>query len=182
MKALYWIIGAVVVVGGAWVVMGMPTNLGLGGWGDGDASKNTQGDTSGPTQTTAPSNETQQFKGSMQSLMVRGGSWRCDVSVMTEGITTSGTTYVAKGMVRSDFVSNVPQVGNVESHMIMRDNTAYTWSSMTKQGFKFPIQGGEAQPEVSAEVAAQVNQEYDYKCTAWPTDESKFVLPSGITF
>lgn len=128
------------------------------------------------------SSETQNFKGSMQELMARGGSWKCDVSVTTEGITSTGTTYVAGDMVRADFVSTMPQVGNIETHMLMRDNTAYTWSSMMNRGFKFPISGAEGQPEVSAEMAAQVNQDYDYRCAAWPTDENKFALPTGITF
>jgi len=169
MKILYALIGLAVVGIGAWFVM----------------NPRPAADTPTVEQEQArdlPSNETQAFKGSMQQLMARGGSWRCDVSLTTEGVTTSGTTYVAGGMVRADFVSNVPQIGNVESHMIMRDNTAYTWTSMMNQGFKFPIESAEGQPEVSAEVAAQVNQQYDYRCTAWPTDESKFALPSGITF
>lgn len=169
MKALYALIGLLIIIAIAWFF--------LQGTAEAPAT--------GEPQAMQQQENTQTngvFSGSMQQLMARGGSWQCDVSVTNEGITTTGTTYAANGKMRADFVSNVPQAGTVESHMIMRDNTAYTWTSMMNRGFKFPIQGGEAQPEVSAEVAAQVNQNYDFNCTAWTTDESKFTLPSGVTF
>lgn len=168
MKILYALIALAVVGGGAWFVM--------------NREEATGAPSSAQESSEMVSTETQNFKGSMQELMARGGSWKCDVSVTTEGITSTGTTYVAQGRVRADFVSEIPQVGKMESHMLMRDNTAYTWTSMMNQGFKFPIKGNEVEPEVSAEVAAQINQDYDYRCTAWPTDESVFALPSGITF
>ena len=169
MKILALFVGLALVGGGAWYVLQKQ-----------DASEApSQSQEAGSD---APSNESGKFRGSLQQLMARSGSWRCDVSMTTEGVTSTGTTYVANGNVRADFVSNIPQVGSIESHMIMKDNTAYTWTSMAPQGFKFPISGQENQPEVSAEVAAQINQAYDYDCRAWPTDESKFALPSGITF
>lgn len=168
MKILYALIALVIVGGGAWFVM--------------NREAATEAPSSMQESSEMVSTETQNFKGSMQELMARGGSWKCDVSVTAQGISSTGTTYVAQGMVRADFVSTMPQVGEVETHMIMKGNTAYTWTSMMKQGFKFPISGAEADPEVSAEVSAQLNQDYDYRCTAWPTDESTFALPSGITF
>lgn len=171
MKILYAFIGLVVVAGGAWFVLNLQS-----------PEETPSMAQESPETSDMPSNEAQDFKGSMQELMARGGSWRCDVTATIQGITSSGTTYVADGMVRADFTSSVPQIGNIESHMIMRGNTAYTWSSMMNQGFKFPIRGGEVEPEVSAEMAAQVNQEYDYRCVAWPTDESVFALPTDITF
>jgi hypothetical protein len=168
MKIVYALIGLLILGGGAWFVM----------------NQQPVSETPSAAEETseAPSTETQAFKGSMQELVARGGSWRCDVSITAEGISSTGTTYVADGKVRADFVSTMPQVGQVETHMLMLGNTAYTWTSMMKTGFKFPIRGAEADPEVSAEVSAQLNQDYDYRCVAWPTDESKFALPSGITF
>lgn len=168
MKILYALIGLVVVGAGVWFVMNQ------------QPASDTASNASGSSEMV--SSETQDFKGSMQELMGRGGSWKCDVSVTTEDITSTGTTYVAQDMVRADFVSEIPQVGKMESHMLMRDKTAYTWTSMMSKGFKFPISRNEGEPEVSAEVSAQLNQDYDYHCVAWPTDESKFALPSGITF
>lgn len=173
MKILYALVGLAVLGGGAWFFLQM----------QGAAVPETpQNTVSQNPQANTPSDEAQNFSGSMQELMARGGSWTCDVSSTAGGIASSGTTYVANGMVRSDFTSNIPQVGNIESHMIVRDGLAYTWTSMMNQGFKFPISEGEGEAEVSAEVAAQVNQDYDFSCRPWAVDVSTFALPSGIEF
>lgn len=174
MKILYACIGLVIVAAAVWYALGrseetVPETV------DSPA-------TSQEASSDLVSDEKQQFKGSLKELMARGGSWKCDVSATASGITTSGTTYIAMDMVRGDFTATVPQIGNVETHMIMREKTAYTWTSMSNKGFKFPYSEGEGQPEVSAEVGAAVNQDYDFSCSAWPTDESKFALPTGITF
>lgn len=172
MKITYALIGIVVVGAGAWFVMNMlPAEPAA-------PAKSVSMD----SMTEGDPGDMEQFRGSMQELMARSGSWRCEVTTSMNGISSHGTTYVTRGMVRADFTSDVPQIGTVESHMIMRDNTAYTWSNMMNRGFKFPIEGGTVQPEVSAEMAAQVHQEYDYACNAWVADESVFALPSGITF
>ncbi len=173
MKILYAVIGLAVLGGGAWYATQMQ---------GGAVPEASQDSPSQNTQTNTPTNESQNFSGSMQELMARGGSWTCDVTSTAGGITSSGTTYVANGMVRSDFSSNIPQVGNIQSYMIVRDGLAYSWTSMMNQGFKFPIAQSEGEAEVSAEVAAQINQDYDFSCRPWSVDASKFALPSGITF
>lgn len=174
MKILYGIIALVVVSGGAWYVMNLPET----------ASPTETPDSNSPRMNSdAPSNESMQFKGSLQALAARGGSWQCDVSVTTEGVTTKGTTYVTGEMVRADYVTDVPQYGDIESHMIMREATVYTWSNLMSRGMKFPITDGKMSGERSTtEVTPQFDGEYDYSCKAWPTDESKFALPQGITF
>ncbi len=171
MKILYTLIALIVVGGGAWYLM------------RGTVEAPTQdSDRAQTNEVPAAASDEQNFSGSMQELMARGGSWTCDVSSTAGGVTSSGTTYVANGMVRSDFTSEIPQVGNIESHMIVRDGLAYTWTSMMNQGFKFPISQAEGEAEVSAEVAAQVSQDYDFSCSPWAVDVSRFALPSGITF
>lgn len=171
MKILYTLIALVVVGGGAWYLM------------QGTVEAPTQ-DANGAQMNEVPAAapDEQKFSGSMQELMARGGSWTCDVSSTAGGVNSSGTTYSANGMVRSDFTSSIPQVGNIESHIIVRDGFAYTWTSMMNQGFKFPIGEAEGEAEVSAEVAAQVNQDYNFSCTPWVVDESVFTLPSTIAF
>lgn len=172
MKILYGIIGLILVAGGVWYATSMtPTETET-------VDANTENMNSD-----APSTEAMNFKGSLQGLVARGGSWQCEVSVTTEGVTTKGTSYIASGMVRTDFVSTVPQYGEIESHMIMRDSTVYTWSNLMPQGMKFPIVDGTmGGARSSTEVTPQFDGEYDYTCKAWPTDESKFALPTDITF
>lgn len=119
-------------------------------------------------------------RGSMEQLVARGGSWECSVSSETENSTSSGVVYVANGMIRGDFTSVVPQLGTVESHMIVRDEYVHTWSSAMSQGVKLPVA-----MDASAEVSAGENPyqaEYDYSCKPWSGDNSRFVLPSNVTF
>lgn len=174
----YWIIGAVVVVGGAWFVMGMPTNLGLDGWRESNPSASTHQDVN------TPSNETMEFNGSMQQLMARSGSWQCEYAADVGGTNVKGITYISGGKIRSDILTTIPQLGrSVDMHMILLGTTAYTWNSMSPQGMKITMNNGQANAAgADAQAWAQFNQQYGYKCSAWPTDESKFALPAGITF
>lgn len=134
-------------------------------------------------QTVESTSSTGKFNGSVNELLARGGSWKCTVAFTAEGMESTGTTYVSNGMMRADFSSTMPQVGNVETHLIVRDNTAYTWTSMMNQGFKFPIQNGEVvAPSGGAQAASSFNQDYDFNCEAWSADSSKFALPGNITF
>lgn len=170
MKWAYIAAGLVVVAGGAWLAMGGLTN-------------DVENEMPNNTEQSGETSDTQQFSGSMQDLLSRSGSWQCDVSVNAGGVVSNGTTYVSGGKMRADFTSNIPQVGSVETHMIMRDNTAYTWSSMMNRGFKFPIQNGQVSASgADAQAAAAFNQNYNYDCDVWARDESKFALPSNITF
>jgi hypothetical protein len=172
MKILAALVGLLVLGAGAWYFAG------------GRASDFTmQPTTTEDTNTNTAANTDTAFKGSMNDLIARGGSWQCDVSATVQGITTSGTTFVSGGKLRGDFSSNVPQFGKIETHMIVKDTTAYTWTSMMNRGFKFPVENGTITASgADAQAAAQFNQAYDYDCRAWIADESKFALPSGITF
>jgi hypothetical protein len=124
-----------------------------------------------------------EFNGSMGDLLSRSGAWRCSVSVNANGVVSEGTTYVFGGKLRSDFTSTIPQVGDVSSHMIVIGTTAYTWTSMFNRGFRFEIQGGAAPAGgQGGEQAAMFNENYVYDCDVWAADESKFELPTGITF
>jgi hypothetical protein len=176
MKIVYAFVGVLILGGGVWYVLTSDTQTTPG------ADQNQEVSQKADVRET-PSGEPGQFRGSLQQLVARAGSWQCTIDVTTQGVPTKGTTYIADGKVRADFVSAVPGYTDIESHMIMRDNTVYTWSSLMAQGMKFPIQDGQLQGErKSTEVTPQFDQAYDYSCAAWQTDESKFALPSGITF
>jgi hypothetical protein len=125
----------------------------------------------------------QEFRGSLLDLLAQAGAWQCQVSVTVDDITTVGSVYATDGKLRGDFVANVREVGNVQTHMIVRGNDAYTWTSLMNRGFKLPIENGAVQaPTAEASAASAFNQEYDYECREWTADESLFAFPSGIVF
>ncbi len=121
------------------------------------------------------------FSGTFADLAKRGGNYICTVDHSTDVTRTSGTTYIAGDRIRGDFSSQV-QGFNVDSHMVMKEGFIYTWSSMAPAGFKIPA--GEAEGDADAQMQAQyadMKQSYEYDCSPWSVDESKFTLPS-ITF
>lgn len=120
------------------------------------------------------------FTGSLSDLRKRGGSYECTFSHTSDVGNSTGVVYVSGDRVRGDFTSSAPSVGSfsVESHMIVKDDFTYAWTSLAPQGFKAKItmEGTPSAPPATAQYADQ-NQSYEYMCTAWAVDESKFTLP-----
>mgnify|MGYP001588210567 CR=1 FL=1 len=124
--------------------------------------------------------ESQTQSGSIAQLMAQGTS-KCEVTSETDGVSSSGTVYVADGKVRGTFTTSGAGVGTVESNMIVRDGFVYVWSDAMPQGIKMSAEAsGGAQTGASQPNPYDAN--YDYNCTRWSPVESQFALPSDITF
>ena len=137
---------------------------------------------------TTPSTESFSAKSSLKDIVARGGSWQCTYQINVAGVNSTGTVYVAGGKVRSDFSSKVPQVNmTIDSHMVSDGAYAYTWTSAMPQGYKVALDA-KAKTAMGGSAPASAHQDFDYNgaldynCVAWPTDESKFVVPTNITF
>ncbi len=129
-----------------------------------------------------PASEGEAFKGSLKTLIARGGNYKCMFQQETEMGTSTGTVYVSGKEMRGDFTSIVTGVAmTVESHMISDGEYMYTWSGMMPTGMKMKV---DATPSTTAETNEAFNPdlELDYKCDLWTKDASLFNLPQGITF
>lgn len=167
-KILYIVIGLAVVGGGAW-------------WALSGTSSETGEQESTEVSATTDSPET--FSGNFQALLARSGSHKCEMSTTTNGVTTSGVIYVANGNVRGDFSSAVPQYGTIESHMISKEGFVYTWTSMSSQGFKFPVAvDGAVNTSGNTQADALLKTNYSYTCTPTTVTSAQFELPSGVKF
>lgn len=124
----------------------------------------------------------QKFMGSIPSLLAQKGAWQCNIASAASGILTSGKAFVANGKMRGDFTTAVPQVGNVQTHMLIMGNTVYAWASLLNQGVKSEIRGGKIVEMPGDSSAAVFNQGYDFTCKTWKASEARFVLPEGIVF
>ena len=161
-----WIVGVVVVLGiGAYIA----TQGGVSPTTPGGESNNTQLDTA------SDSNQPT----SLKVLLAAGIAQKCTVSSATANSSSSGTVYLAQGMMRGEFTS-VSGGQTVESHMIVKDNTSYVWSDMMPQWFKmsFGAMGSGAGNQGGVDVNAQAN----YSCTPWAADQGMFELPASVTF
>lgn len=125
---------------------------------------------------------TQKFTGSIPGLLAQKGSWQCDIAAVAGGTLTSGSAFVANGKMRGDVTAVVPQVGNVQTHLLVLGNTVYAWASLLNRGMQLQIFDEKVQGAPDQQTDAVLNHDYDFTCTAWKASEARFVLPEGIVF
>lgn len=114
----------------------------------------------------------------------QAGSYKCTVNQHISGTDTVGTTYMDDGMIRGDYATSV-QGMKITSSFVLRDGYSYSWNSMMpSMGFKSKASATTNTPEAPASGSYSFNADQvgDYDCQAWAPDQSKFTLPSGITW
>lgn len=114
------------------------------------------------------------------------GAYKCTVNQYVANIETKGTAYINAGMIRGEFNTKVQNM-NVDSTFVVRDGYSYTWSSMLpSMGFKAKVDtsagGNNNTAGPSGTYVFNAEQIGDYNCEAWNVDQSKFQIPSNITF
>ena len=133
----------------------------------------------------AASDTNQSAQGSIKDLIARGSS-KCTVTNSVENSESNGTVYVGNGKMRGDFTSVTKNPAmTVESHMISDGAFIYTWSDAMPQGVKVAVSAANTtgQPNASEGNQAEMyNAVVDYDCDSWSVDESKFEIPTDITF
>lgn len=122
-------------------------------------------------------------QGSFKDLIAMGRPLKCESNFTSEGNTSTGTMYVAGGKMRGDFSSQIAGK-ETQMHMLVKDQTSYTWIEGTgaTMGFKMAIT--QNSPAQSGKTAKSVNvdQQVSYNCQSWAEDDNQFVVPSGVTF
>lgn len=129
------------------------------------------------TTSTTPSNAAK----SLVDLFSLGTSQQCSFS---DGSTSSGSVYVANQKMRGDFTYTVAQ-GTTNAHMIIDNGTSYIWTDGQTTGLKMKFDASTAAADFDSTVkdnSVDVNKKYDYDCSNWSLDQSKFTLPSSVQF
>jgi hypothetical protein len=135
------------------------------------------------------SEELESFSGSLKDLIARGKDLKCTYSV--SGIPgqgqMSGTTYISgEKSFNQSKISGTDL--NMETNILIDGEYMYTWSNMTDKGTKMnmeKIKEMELESENDGdyeEFTQNYDEEYDYKCTSWKKDNSKFQAPANIEF
>lgn len=118
-------------------------------------------------------------------LLKQGGSYQCTVTQYVNETESNGTVFIHKDHIRGEFTTAV-QGMNIDTTMVVNDGYTYTWSSMMpNKGFKakvVEVVGGDAAVGTSGMYSFNASQIGDYTCESWTVDESKFVVPTTITF
>ncbi|MCE9628611.1 MAG: hypothetical protein K8Q91_01310 [Candidatus Vogelbacteria bacterium] len=114
-----------------------------------------------------------------------GGSYKCTINQSIGGVDTQGLTYLNNKMIRGEYNTKVQGV-SIDTTLIVRDGFTYTWTSMAPtMGFKAKVADQKVvdnQTGTSGTYSFNAEQIGDYDCQTWNSDDSKFVLPTGVTF
>lgn len=120
-------------------------------------------------------------KGSLRSLLAIGQNTMCTFTSTAGGITSSGTTYIGSNGDMSGNFSSTTSSGTVASYMVMKGGMSYAWSG--NQGVKMNVAEMNANSATSSNgQSVNLDSQVDYKCEPWVRDESKFTLPTSVTF
>jgi hypothetical protein len=115
----------------------------------------------------------------------QGGSYVCTVNQEVNNTTANGTVYISGTNLRGEFKTSYNGT-NMNISTIVRDEYAYTWTSMMpSMGFKSKVvapTGANTSAGTSGSYSWNAEAIGDYSCDPWTIDASKFVLPSGVTF
>lgn len=115
-------------------------------------------------------------------VVKKGGTLTCSITENRAGTKVEGKIFMGNGMMRGDYVTKENGV-NVYSDFIVRDGYTYTWSSLTPTaGIKvaIPVVGSS---DITVNTSSfDVSQVSDYDCKSWTLDQSKFTVPTEITF
>lgn len=165
----WWVVGviAVVVIGG------------LVYWGMGSGGGVSSG-------TSTSTNQNQQANGtSLKNLLASGKSESCTFSNDTDQEKSNGIVYIAGGKMRGDF-QVYPKVGTqsvIASHMILMDNTSYVWTDQSNQGFKVSVDMATGMSNTNSQnQSVNLDEQMNYNCSSWSSDQSKFALPTTVKF
>lgn len=127
-------------------------------------------------------------KGSLLSLLTSGKTQVCTYNADNNSVVINGTIYVADKKMRSDFTSTVNST-TTNAHIIVDTDYSYFWSDNSTLGIKNAIPKATPTPSETSDAAMQdnstntnLNEEITYNCSNWTADDSKFTLPSNITF
>jgi hypothetical protein len=134
----------------------------------------------GQTQTTATT--APETLGSLKDLIANGGSQTCTYSTDQ----SQGTVYMSGGKVDADIDTTVGSVVE-KAHMIIANDSFYLWMDGKTSGYKMAYNPNTTPAPAGAKTnnasgMLDPNTQMNFKCSSWLTDDSKFALPSGVTF
>ncbi|MCC7436335.1 hypothetical protein IT402_00445 [Candidatus Nomurabacteria bacterium] len=112
------------------------------------------------------------------------GSYECSVSSMDD-FGSNGKAFINNGEIRGDFTT-VAEGMSIDSSVLVKKDFIYIWSDMFPQAAikvaNIKQEPGSVSTQMSGTYVWDTDKVGDYNCSPWTVDESKFVVPSKITF
>lgn len=119
-------------------------------------------------------------KNTLMGLMGMSKSLQCDFDYTTEGKAGSkGKIYISGKKVRGEFENEVDGKPTMMS-MMQDENYTYVWGTVMPEGIKIAVPKDSKTPQQNQYF--DPNQPMNVNCKTWGVDQSKFVVPSDVTF
>lgn len=141
------------------------------------------------------SNEPGSYSGNLRSLIGIGKSqtcsWEAENGAKGEVFTDGKRSYFEINNVPvTDFSGDAENTNKDEDkigsmYTISDEEYFYSWTSVSNEGLKFKIEAINLEEDQEKNYGNEndLSQEnYDFKCSFWKTDDSKFDLPAEIEF
>lgn len=162
-----WIIAAVVtlviVAGGAGAYLYMDKNN--------DAANSSQ------TKVSQVSGET-----SISSLFKRNENLKCTYDVTDDTGRNYGTAYFLGDKKMYGEFTNQINANTNRAYVISDGKTQYVWQKDQKTGYKADVSDSTKKSQEEKSSTYDPDQKYQFSCTSWKVDTSKFVPPKDIKF
>jgi len=120
-------------------------------------------------------------KGTIKSLFSGGKNQTCNIKYPEDQQMGQGTVYVSGEKFRGEFTT-VAEGKTMDYNMIQDGGYMYSWSSASPQGTKMQISELEKANASPTSGQVDLDSEVDLNCSGWSVDESKFQVPTNITF
>lgn len=174
-KTVLWAVVAVVVLGGGYLLIHHKAP---------EQNPAMQGGTSAPLESLNPDADAGKKVPFSEFVKNNNGSYKCTVQQSMSDTASEGTVYISGGNVAGSF-NTVAEGRPMDTSFVLKDGYSYTWSSaLPGMGFKVKVTAaaGDASASASGTYSWNADQIGDYDCQPWTADQSKFALPTGITF
>ncbi len=156
-----------------------------------DQSTTNSTDVKGDTNVQATTAQENSRGQTLRALLGLGISKMCTFSDTTSAGTNSGTVYISGKNMRMDGTMTSTAGVVTESHMIKADDTSYMW--YTKDGKTQGVKMSMAMLDTTKtsvktvapttpKPAVDLDAKVSYNCSNWSADNSKFTVPSNVTF
>jgi len=133
--------------------------------------------------TNTDTNSVSKIKGSIFDLIKKEIPLKCTYTFNSGSAVANGTIFSSGGKMRSEYMVNI---GGKEMRQVavMDGSYVYSWTAndpTIKQGMKIKINPDD-QTGTKNDQVKSMQEEMDYKCLPWLVDNSKFQVPTDITF
>jgi hypothetical protein len=122
----------------------------------------------------------------IESIMVLGKPYTCNFDKSDGSSKISGVIHTDGGKIYGEFKIKTDLIKNeFNSFLLIKDNMAYTWTSLQNIGYKSSIAKSaskNASPQEQAQIVG-TRDKMQYNCELWlNADNSLFETPTSITF